>query len=160
MSATFLHCRQTNLSGRHCASKSPIPWSEGVGRNEKIWKRISVGSFDIVSLAEMIVCDILCMATLCTLHSMRGGETKEGQEDWLYQVYVYPMCWILNPLVRWRLIRINRIWLARAARPGDSYSRRVRTYCRLSTQSAAYAHIRSLGNISLPSTSYLHIDLV
>jgi len=40
-------------------------------------------------------------------------------------------------------------WLTRVARSGDSYSRCVRTYCRLSTQSVAYAHIYSLDNAAL-----------
>jgi len=40
-------------------------------------------------------------------------------------------------------------WLTRVARSGDSYSRCVRTYCRLSTQSVAYAHIHSLDNTAL-----------
>lgn len=39
--------------------------------------------------------------------------------------------------------------LTRVARPGDSYSRRAHTYCRLSTQSPAYAHIHLLDNTAL-----------
>ena len=40
-------------------------------------------------------------------------------------------------------------WLTRVARSGGSYSRCVRIYCRLSTQSVAYAHIHSLDNTAL-----------